>query len=680
MVDGDKRIALVIGNGAYDDAIPLLNPANDAKAVAAALGALGFELITVGDHTGYNIDLSLISMARALADFSVAAESAKTAIFYFAGHGLEVDGQNYLLPKDARLCHVRRIYFETIKLADVRAAVEHASHLRLILLDACRNDPFRVPMRGLEGRRSVTRGFANIEPSGNTGIVYAAKHGTMAKDGPFGGNSPFASALLKHLPTPDLEIRLLFGRIRDEVWEATDNTQEPHFYNNFGGQERFLVSSSMAQAVKPEAPKSAETPTSCQVSPLTASQQALALWTEFCIDQTESPELIEAYIRQIEDAPLIVYKARQRLAEVQEFLRQREAAAWDAAAADNTDAAFESYLQVWPSGAHAADAQTRIALLRENVQWKTALEAGTLQGFRDYLRDYPRGNYCEEAQVIVEAKAKALSEEEDIHAGRIVRVMVGAGGKRDEAKLIKPGASECFKDIDIGPEMVTVPAGEFLMGSLYHEEKQNGNEGPQHKVIIPRAFAVGRCAVTFDEWDAAVADGACNGYKPKDNGWGRGHRPVINVSWLDVQHYLKWLKVETGKAYRLLSEAEWEYVCRAGTMTNYWWGNVISEDQANYYDIGLGKTVPVGSFKPNPWGLYQVHGNVWEWCEDCWHDNYNGAPADSSAWLDGGDEGHRVLRGGSCLNFPWSLSAAYRSRKSLDKRDKHVGFRVSRTF
>jgi uncharacterized caspase-like protein len=160
-----KRVALVIGNGAYEDATPLSNPANDAKAVAAALKAFDFKLITVDGATDYNADLGLINMARALADFSVAAETAETAVFYFAGHGLEVDGQNYLLPKDARLDYVRRIYFETIKLADIRTAIEHASRLRLILLDACRDDPFRVPMRGLEGRRSVARGLAKASSS-----------------------------------------------------------------------------------------------------------------------------------------------------------------------------------------------------------------------------------------------------------------------------------------------------------------------------------------------------------------------------------------------------------------------------------------------------------------------------------------------------------------------------------
>ena len=148
--------------------------------------------------------------------------------------------------------------------------------------------------------------------------------------------------------------------------------------------------------------------------------------------------------------------------------------------------------------------------------------------------------------------------------------------------------------------------------------------------------------MTFDEWDACVADGGCNGYQPSDEGWGRGRRPVINVSWDDAKAYVAWLSNKTGKTYRLLSEAEREYVTRAGTTTPFWWGSSISTSQANYdgtntYGSGVKgefrhETLPVDSFQPNPWGLYQVHGNVWEWVEDCYHESYAGAPSDGSAW------------------------------------------------
>jgi formylglycine-generating enzyme required for sulfatase activity len=264
-----------------------------------------------------------------------------------------------------------------------------------------------------------------------------------------------------------------------------------------------------------------------------------------------------------------------------------------------------------------------------------------------------------------------------------------------------PGKTEWFKDHEHGPELVVVPAGEFLMGST-----DDGNEQPVHKVAISSPFAVGRFPVTFAEWDACVADGGCYGYWPNDLGWGRDRRPVTEVSWDEAKRYINWLNAKTGKTYRLLSEAEREYVTRAGTTTPFWWGSSITPNQANYngnYTFRAGipagaangpglsrggawrrngkfrqQTVPVDTFEPNPWGLFNVHGNVWEWCEDVWHNNYNCAPTDGSAWLQGGDDSRRVVRGGSWLNEPRSLRASHRHRVSTDFR--LGGFRLARTL
>jgi formylglycine-generating enzyme required for sulfatase activity len=232
-----------------------------------------------------------------------------------------------------------------------------------------------------------------------------------------------------------------------------------------------------------------------------------------------------------------------------------------------------------------------------------------------------------------------------------------------------------------------VPAGSFMMGSPASEQNHDWDEAPQHLVTIAKPFAAGRFAVTFDEWEACVADGGCDGYKPKDQGWGRGRRPVINVSWHDAKAYVKWIAEKTGKSYRLLSEAEREYMTRAGTQTPFWWGSSISPSQANYdgyFAYGGGakgeyreKTVPVDSFKPNPWGLYQVHGNVHDWVEDCWRDNYEGAPSDGSAWTAAECRG-RVLRGGSWDGGPRFLRSAYRDEHNANSRFNVVGFRLAR--
>jgi formylglycine-generating enzyme required for sulfatase activity len=254
----------------------------------------------------------------------------------------------------------------------------------------------------------------------------------------------------------------------------------------------------------------------------------------------------------------------------------------------------------------------------------------------------------------------------------------------------KPGPGESFRDCRDCPEMVVVPAGSFLMGSPEEDPDGLVYEMPQHRVTFTEPFAVGRFAVTFAEWDACVADGGCEGYEPSDQGWGRGNRPVINVNWDDVKAYAQWLTKKTGKHYRLLSEAEREYVARAGTATPFWWGSTISTNQANYDGnyvyVGGGrkgefrrKTLPVETFKPNPWGIYQVHGNVWEWVEDCRHLNYTGAPSDGSAWTEGDCTAH-VLRGGSWSDDPIDLRVCYRSINYPVERYNNYGFRVARAL
>src|SRR5437868_4027030 len=177
-------------------------------------------------------------------------------------------------------------------------------------------------------------------------------------------------------------------------------------------------------------------------------------------------------------------------------------------------------------------------------------------------------------------------------------------------------------------EMVVVPAGEFALGSPATEKGRRENEGPQHKVKIAKPFAVSKFPVTFADWDACVSVGGCP--QIGDNGYGRGTRPVINVNWNEAQQYVSWLSKMTGRPYRLLTESEWEYAARAGTQTAYFWGEEIGKDNANCNGCGSQwdnrGTSPVGSVKPNAFGLYDMAGNVWQWVQDCYQNNYNGAP------------------------------------------------------
>jgi formylglycine-generating enzyme required for sulfatase activity len=237
-----------------------------------------------------------------------------------------------------------------------------------------------------------------------------------------------------------------------------------------------------------------------------------------------------------------------------------------------------------------------------------------------------------------------------------------------------------FKDCDFGcPEMVVVPAGQFMMGSPKGEKDGHGDEAPQHEVTISKPYAVGKFTVTFAEWDVCAAAAACP--KAKDEGWGRENRPVINVSWDDAKQYVAWLSRVSGKSYRLLTEAEWEYAARAGTSTAYYWGDEIGSGNANCDGCGSERgrnTTLAGSFKGNAFGLHDMAGNVWQWVEDC-HAGYAGGPSDGSANTTTGCVG-RVLRGGSWNGNPQFLRAAFRLYDSPFIRYRNTGFRVARTL
>jgi formylglycine-generating enzyme required for sulfatase activity len=287
-----------------------------------------------------------------------------------------------------------------------------------------------------------------------------------------------------------------------------------------------------------------------------------------------------------------------------------------------------------------------------------------------------------------------------------VEITVG----QNERRCFKPGAgkTESFKDCPTCPEMVVVPAGSFFMGSAASEQGRFNNEGPQHEVTFGRAFAVGRFAITRGEFAAFVRQA---NHSTGDKCWtfednkmeertGRSflnpsfaqddRHPVVCVNWDDARAIAAWVSSKTGKTYRLLSEAEREYVTRAGTTTPFWWGSSITPNQANYagnftYAGGGSKgedrkrTVPVDSFEPNPWGLFDVHGNVFDWTEDCEHDDYQGAPADGTAWAYE-NCGKRMVRGGSWLNYPQDLRSAFRGTINPNIRGPLQGFRLARTL
>jgi formylglycine-generating enzyme required for sulfatase activity len=283
---------------------------------------------------------------------------------------------------------------------------------------------------------------------------------------------------------------------------------------------------------------------------------------------------------------------------------------------------------------------------------KQTLSLEELRSEQQKLALYAEEKRLQQARIAAENAAKAAKEE----------------AAREQARLEQERIDQLVQSL----EMVHISEGIFLMGS----DNARADEAPAHTVLVP-AFKIMAHELTWEQYQPCIDDGVCS--SGSDEGWGKGKRPVINVGWHDAQSYIEWLNKKTGKSYRLPSEAEWEYAARAGSRTKYTWGNTIGRNQANCDGCGSfwdnKQTAPVGSFKANHFGLYDMHGNVWEWTQDCWNPSYQGTHNKAEAW-ETGNCNARVLRGGSWGFEPDSLRSASRIMFSATARYSDFGFRL----
>jgi formylglycine-generating enzyme required for sulfatase activity len=601
----EKRVALVIGNSTYKHAGTLDNPKNDAADMSAALKKVGFVVVD-------GFDLDKTSLDRKVRDFATALQGATVGVFFYAGHGLQVAGQNYIVPIDAELSTASALDFEMVRLDLVQRTMERESQTNILFLDACRNNPLARNLARAMGTRAVDigRGLAPVESGVGTLISFSTQPGNVALDGS-GRNSPFAGALTKRIASSRDDLSALLIDVRNDVRKETSNKQVPWEHSALTG--RFYFNAPQTQAAPPMSARSSE---------------AAEVWA--LVKDTKDIRALDAFRRQY--GATNAFFDRLAEARMEELKKQQ---------ATNTD----------PS-------------------WWERLTGGASPA------PPPKSGPTEQVAIATPPTPPPRPP------ARCDGVEMQVGSER---RCLKP--KESFRDCPTCPEMVVAPGGSFTMGSPSNEP-QRDNDETQALVSIPAPFAAGKYAVTFDEWDACVGDGGCNGYEPK--GW-RGKHPVIKVNWDDAKAYAAWLSRKTGKTYRLLSETEREYVTRAGTATPFWWGSSITPAQANYdgsvepYKGGGSegeyrrRTVPVDSFEPNPWGLYNVHGNVWEWTEDCWYGSNTGNPGDGRARTTG-DCNQRVVRGGSWANAPWGLRSASRAGSITGYRDSDRGFRLARTL
>lgn len=569
--DGAPRLALVIGNADYKSG-PLANPVNDARAMAERLREFGF-------HVTLHENLRTRQIGSVYREFRSKIVPGATALVFYAGHGVQVKGQNYFPAVDAEISSEEDVPLQSLHLGTLLENMDEAkAGVSLVFLDACRDNPFARRFR------SGSSGLAKVEAASGTLIHYATRPGSVADDGD-GRNGTYTDALLREMGAPGLPVELMLKQVTNQVVAKTRGKQEPWIEGSLRGDFYFNGKSSTSGAAGPVV----------AVGPAVAANPVA-----------------------------------------------EERAVWDTVKFSRNADEIRAYLARFPNGLFARVAQARL----------NALSA---------------------TPAPVESAAPNAAATQPAAAAGLIAAMT-------------PGT--VFRDCARCPEMVVIPPGSFVMGSPASEDKRRGNEGPQHRVDIARPFAAGKFELTFDEWDFCVEEGGCP-YRPSDEGWGRGRQPVTNVSWQDAKTYTEWLSRKTGHRYGLPSEAMWEYAARAGTKTAFSTGAQIAPQQANYDSARpyagsavaprRGRTAPVGSYAANPFGLFDVHGNVYEWTEDCNSASYEGAPNDGSS-RSSGDCSRRMLRGGSWSNFAEDLRSAFRDDVGASYRNNHyLGFRVFRT-
>ncbi len=575
-----RRVALIIGNSDYQftDTLPKLqNPTNDAQDMARVLREFGFEVIE-------RENLTLEGMNQAVVEFGRKLVGSDAALFYYAGHGLQVKNQNYLMPINASGESEATIPFQGMNINQVLEEMDNAkSQANIVILDACRNNPITGKFRS-----GKTRGLATPDtvPKG-TVIVYATDPGNVAQDGT-GRNGLFTGSLLTAFKGDDLSLDGVLTAASAEVERISNKEQSPYVNGPKTLQKTFFFR--LGATTRMLAPSSAPTVTDMSIADLRKEQEKRKGWTEW---------------------------------------QQRMKTDFDTVAQLNADA--ELQLQAWER----------------------------------FLSTFVQKNPYSDEDDALRAKARAAKD-------GVVQDIKQRSGKAVSGNVrpaVAPG--KVFKDCPECPEMVELPGGPFMMGSMEDETGRLDDEVPLHQVNLPR-FAIGKTEVTQAQWKAFM------GNTPSSAKSCGLECPVESVSWNDAQEFLRRLSAKTGRKYRLPSEAEWEYACRAGGRDLYCGGSDL-EKLGWHVGNSRGSVHPVGERKPNGFGLYDMSGNVLEWVDDFWHAGYNGAPTDGSPWF-GPEQPIRVLRGGA-----WGLPAnkaraANRDWMRLGERSFLIGFRAVRVL
>lgn len=681
-----KKYALLIGTSQYRDAMftELVVPEKD---VHAFKDVLKDKNICAFDEVETLLNPSYADVQRQIGKFFSDKKKDDLVLLYFSGHGLLGCNRDlYLALKETQYRYPLGTALEAAFIK--RAMKESHSKRKLLILDCCYAGAFELGTKaggskgiGLQAVSPETFGVEGygqeiLSACGATQLSWEGDKITGETD-----KSLFTHYLIEGLKTgkaapehEEITVEQLYHYAHDQVVDQTPKMKPERSVSR--GQGRFVLARNPVPMVKVKTlPEEVE--------------QAL---------EDENPFAREVAVRRLgpwiqSDESTEVILAKERLLKLKETEKHIDVLnAIDAVLGIKTEPpkqtepipqADSEKPGASPSinGKPPVDAKAIYFVLLliilvvgvfffqkfETLESKISQQASEARRLREERTDKDR------------RKQEALQKKRNQEAEDKKKIALAA-----QKTKFKPGA--VFRDtLSIGgkgPTMVVIPAGRFQMGDVQGGGSED--ERPVHRVEIEKPFAMGKYEVTFDEYHQFVQ--ATSARSPKDEGWGRGSRPVINVSWQDAVDYASWLSQQTGENYGLPSEAEWEYAARVGKDTKYPWGNEIGRNQANCRSCGSQwdnkKTAPVGSFEANIFGLYDTAGNVWEWTEDCWHDTYKNAPLNGKAWGEenGGQCSRRVLRGGSWYSVPSFLHSAVRGRFDSGLRGNNFGFRLSRTL
>jgi formylglycine-generating enzyme required for sulfatase activity len=640
-----NRTALVIGNGKYQSS-PLKNPVNDAIDIAKALKHLGFDVILKK-----NVDKQ--GMEDAMRIFGRKLANSKIGLFYYAGHGMQVKGINYLIPVKNNIKEESEVSYFAVNAGFVLAKMEAAGNpLNIVILDACRDNPFKRSF----SRSSAVKGLASMDAPEGTIIAYATKAGDVAEDGQ-GRNGTYTSALLNNIANPALDVRDMFNKVGLEVKGKTSGSQIP-WTSNDPFPDYYLAGGT-------ETEDSSSGSSNAGMLKINSNPPGADIFIHGKFRGTAPLEIknidpgsytIKAVLSDYNAEVKKVKVNRGRKAVVDFYL-------------DPAVSKARLYVTSKPS-----DCKIRILNIQPAFYNGIELDSG-----RIYRVEVSKKHYKTKVQNVEINSSQGIDLYVELE--KLPDISGGAG---------TPGQGQTWREPVTGMEFVWVPQGCYQMGS----NSGDSDEKPVHKVCLD-GFWMAKHEVTNRQYRKYKSSHDSKDYKGVN--LNRDDQPAVYVSWDDAKAFAKWLSSKSGKQIALPTEAQWEYAARAGTGTVRYWGD-DADDACRYANVhdrtsknkfsnftwqnhncndGYAGTSPVGSFRSNNFGLYDMLGNVWEWCEDVYDkEAYSKHSRNNPLVLSGGSD--RVLRGGSWSSKPWNVRSAYRYRYSASFTLDYLGFRLIR--